>query len=72
MNKISSPPIAKPEKVPSVQADVLGEDTPLQAPVSPHRHEQEQTAPPANASKPKPAQDENQPGFIGERNLPHS
>ena len=68
MNKPSSPQAPGPDTVPSVQADVLGDATPLQPPAE---HQPDQAAHSTNAREPRPAQDENQPGFTGERNLPH-
>ena len=53
-----------------VQADVLGEAIPLKVPVAPAELAQDQAAQTRNDGELKPAQDENQPGFIGERNLP--
>ena len=71
MSKPSSPQAPGAEKFPSVQADLLGETTPLQPPASPAEHQPGLTADTTNTIKPQPAHDENQPGFIGERNLPN-
>lgn len=60
-----------PDTTPSVQTDVLGEATPLKVPVASDEQTQDEAAPTTDHSEPKPAQDENQPGFMGERNLPH-
>ncbi|MDB5845733.1 MAG: hypothetical protein JWP79_3043 [Polaromonas sp.] len=71
MNKPLSEPVAPSDAAPLVQADVLGEATPLKPPVAPAEQAGERTAQATKDSDPQPAQDENQPGFIGERNLPH-
>ena len=68
----STPQVPKPDAVPAIQADVLGEKTFLQTPAVPAEHDRGRAAQTLNDGEPKPTQDENQPGFIGERNLPHS
>lgn len=59
------------EAAPSVQADLLGDATPLNAPVTANDQPRDQAPSSADTLEPKPAEDENLPGFIGERNLPH-
>ena len=51
----------------AADADILGEAVPLKPPVP----EAERSVP-GTGTGATPAEDENQPGFIGERNLPHS
>lgn len=53
----------------AASADLLGEAVPMPPP----RVETQVPAMPAGGAMPEPApaEDENQPGFIGERNLPH-
>ena len=70
MNNSFSAQVPDPDEVPLVQADVLGEAIPLKVPVAPAELAQDQAAQTRNDGELKPAQDENQPGFIGERNLP--
>jgi hypothetical protein len=64
-----------PQAPKAADADLLGEAATLKPPAAPEGS----VAVPAsgaiadgeNSRQPRPAEDENQPGFIGERNLPH-
>jgi hypothetical protein len=59
----------------AAQADLLGEATPLKPPAATETAAGSGglpgSAPKGATTRPKPADDENQAGFIGERNVPH-
>ena len=58
----------------AADADLLGEATNLELPEATDVSSADMEPTPAesdNFQQPRPAEDENQPGFIGERNVPH-
>jgi hypothetical protein len=66
---------ASPQAPKAADADLLGEAATLKRPAAPEGADAVPaaggTAGDENFQQPRPAEDENQPGFIGERNLPH-
>jgi hypothetical protein len=66
----SSRPGSQP--TPVAQADLVGGDADLRAPASSETVTQRKVAssPSGSLQEPRPAEDENQPGFLGERNRP--
>ncbi|MES2976779.1 MAG: hypothetical protein V4731_00020 [Pseudomonadota bacterium] len=67
------PPADLKDTPTSAEADLLGEETSLVPPDSegqPFSQPMAGQAAAGNLQQPQPAEDENQPGFIGERNRP--
>ncbi|MDO9357714.1 MAG: hypothetical protein Q7T70_01815 [Polaromonas sp.] len=62
-------PAATPAAPKAADSDLLGEAVTIQPPGPADAGEASQAG--GSAAEPPPAEDENQPGFIGERNRPH-
>jgi len=77
MTKPPSSHSCETDEVPAVQTDVLGSETALQPPSVPAPAggsavpESKTPEKKEQPDRPTPTEDENQPGFIGKRNLPH-
>jgi hypothetical protein len=56
----------------AADADLLGDSVPMKPPASTQRPAADGAGARNERGEPGPAEDENQPGFLGERNSPHA